>query len=391
MRPITRLCALGLLAASIPAIAADDAGLPPLIRGKDELTLSLALGGRYDSNPDALAASTQAEYDGSASAGAKSIMTLDALDRIALDGNAEVLESNRDVDRREILGGAVLRFNRIAETDSVVVDGQFVRSDEPYMLTGSRVVADTYSGDARYEWNGERNHFALEGNAAIANYQNGVDGIPAVDQDSTTVELGATTGHNLTESDKLTLRLVGQLVDYRSTGLNQDTDALSLLGGWARQTSEQASWSCEVGVEVKHYRPNALDPAYTGTSPTVRVAIAEPWALRGQLLAVVSENLASSAFGNPAIVSTATLDATYPLGERWTGRCGVSGIQLRDIHSDDGQPKDLRTIGQVRIGSAHILARGLTLDLSALYEVGYAHIANDYRRLGGQLTLTQVY
>jgi hypothetical protein len=391
MRPFTSLCVLGLLAASITARAADDPGLPPLITGKDTLNLTFALGARYDSNPDALHVSVQPEYDGSATAGAKSILTIDALDRIAIDGDVEALESNRDQDRREILGAAAVRFNRIEELSSLVVDGQFSRADEPYALTGSRVVTDTYRADARYEWNDERNTYAINGDAALARFQNGVDGVPVDDLDSDTVDLGISYGRKLSEFDSLTLRLTGQLVSYQSTGVSQDSDGLSLLGGWASQLGERDSWTLEAGVEVKHYRPAALAGAYTGTSPTVRVTMARPWLDRGQLVVVLSENLASSVFGNPAIVSTGSLDANYPLGEGWTGRCGVGVIQVRDTHSNDGQPKDLRSDGQLRIGSAYLLASGLTLDLSALYEVCYAHVANDYRRVGGQLTLTQVF
>ncbi len=387
-----RLCLLGMCTAAMVQVVAEDApGGPGLIAGKDALQLSLGLGGRYDSNPDAVASGGQAEYDGFATAGGSLITTLDALDRLSLQGTIQALDSSRDEDRHELLGGALLRFNRVKEINSLVVSVQWVRSDEPNQLTGSRVVADTYAGEARYEWNDERDRYAVVADAASTQYLDGVSGVPAADLDSTTAQLGLDYGRKVSETNLLTLQLLGTWTVYRTTGVSQDSEGLSLLGGWESQLSAQDTWSAAAGAEVKHYQVNALDPAYNGVSPTVRISLHRPWADRGQVTLTVKEDLANSVFGNPAIISTANLDATYPLADHWIGRIGCGGSQIRDTHSNAGTPKDLRTTGQARCGIAWRLSGGLTLDASALYEDSSAHIAASYHREGGQVTLTEVF
>ena len=392
MPRIPRLCLLGLCAAAVGQVAAEDApDAPGLITGKDALTLSLALGGRYDSNPDAVASSSQAEYDGLATAGGNLTTTLDALDRLSFQGTLQALASNRDEDRRELLGAGTLRFNRIEEIHNLVADAQFSRTDDPNQLTGSQVVADTYRGDARFEWNDERDRYAIMAIAASTQYQGGIAGVPAADLDSTTTQLGLDYGRKVSELSLLTLRLLGTWIDYRRTDVSQDSEGLSLLGGWESQISRQDSWSVAAGVEVNHYQSNAVDPVYNGVSPTVRVALHRPWGDRGLVTLAVAEDLRSSVLGNPAIVTTANLDASYPLAHDWIGRIGCGGNQIRDTHSNAGVPKDLRTTGQARCGIAWIIAGGLTLDASALCEDSAAHIAPAYHRVGGQVTLTQVF
>ncbi len=375
----------------VVALSAAEDGLANFIYLNDRLELHprVGVGGRYDSNVEAVNDNPKDELAAIGLVGGGLSFAWSEVTTLTADGEVRMVVTDRPEQRWRNQGAFNLGAQRRTPDGNLAARVAYGRSDEPDEQTGERLLVDTWNAALTGDHTGHIHR--LSGGLLFdrSDYLDASREFDEDDRDANTYSVTAGYGLRLESGDELSLRAIADLRQYdHARASNQDSTGTHVLIGWNRQVSETVGLSIEAGVEYRRYESTDTAVAEDVLSPTWLVNGSTVTANESTWSLTLSGGVEDTISGNPALGSRANLGWKRPLTPTWTVQAYAEGFNLRDLESVSGQPKDETWTIRGVLGASHVLRPGLTAEMDGGYEYSDSDLEGNYNRIVVQVGMT---